>query len=262
MPTLFVSHGAPSFALEPGLLGPRLTEFGRALPRPQAVLVLSPHWSTHETQVMHTMAPDTMYDFGGFEDDLYTLRYPASGAPELADHIVQLLNESGWPATPNDRRGLDHGAWVPLRYLYPDADVPVLQVSMLRGLDEKTAYSIGGVLAPLRAQGVLIVGSGSLTHNLYEFRGPAVATEASYAREFADWTRKTLLARDHARLLHTLELAPHAQRAHPTIEHLVPLMLAAGAAGATATVTPIEGGITHSVLSMDSYAFGDIGSLH
>ena len=167
-----------------------------------------------------------------------------------------------WPAASNERRGLDHGAWVPLRYLYPGAEIPVIQVSMPTDLDSRSAYALGEALAPLRSQGVLIVGSGSLTHNLHEFRGPAVVAEAGYAREFANWTRQTLTGHDHARLLRTMELAPHARRAHPTTEHLLPLMLAAGAAGATAPVTPIDGGITHGVLAMDSYAFGDIGPLH
>ncbi len=258
MPTLFVSHGAPSFALQPGLLGPRLTELGRSLPRPRAVLVVSPHWSTHDVQVTHVGAPETMYDFGGFEDELYALHYPAPGAPELADQTVQLLNESGWQAALNERRGLDHGAWIPLRYIYPDAEIPVVQVSMPRGLDQRAAYALGQALAPLRSQGVLIVGSGGLTHNLREFRGPAMEAGASYVREFAEWVRKTLMARDHERLVRTLQLAPHAQRAHPTTEHLVPLMFAAGAAGAKAAVTPIDGGVTHGVLAMDSFVFGGI----
>ncbi len=138
LPTVFVSHGAPSFALEPGVLGPRLAALGRALPRPRAILVVSPHWSTHTAQVTHTASPPTMYDFSGFDEALYTLRYAAPGAPDVADQIVQLLNESGWPATPNEQRGLDHGAWVPLRYIYPEADIPVIQVSIPHGLDPRT----------------------------------------------------------------------------------------------------------------------------
>jgi len=256
MPTLFVSHGAPTFALEPGLLGPRLTDLGRSMPRPRAVLVISPHWMTRSVQVTRAATVDAIHDFGGFDEELYALRYHAPGAPEVADQAIGLLASQGWPAKDNDRRGIDHGVWVPLRHLYPEADVPVVQVSMPSGLDARSSYSFGQVLAPLRAHGVLIVGSGSLTHNLYEFRGRARAEEAEYAREFSAWSRETVLERDHERLLHTMELAPHARRAHPTTEHLLPLMLAAGAAGVTAPVTVIEGGITHGVLAMDSYAFG------
>ncbi len=262
MPTLFVSHGAPTFALEPGLLGPRLATLGRAMPRPRAVLVVSPHWMTRNVQVTRAATLDTIHDFGGFDKELYELRYLAPGAPEVADQTIGLLSGSNWPAKGNDQRGIDHGVWVPLRHLYPQADVPVIQVSMPSGLDARTSYSFGQALAPLRAHGVLIVGSGSLTHNLYEFRGTAHAGEAEYAREFAAWSRQTVMERDHERLLRTMEIAPHARRAHPTTEHLLPLMLAAGAAGATAPVTVIEGGISHGVLAMDSYAFGLNGQLH
>ena len=256
MPTLFVSHGAPTFALEPGELGPRLTKLGQAMRRPAAVLVVSPHWMTHEARVTGTRAPETIYDFGGFDDALYELTYPAPGSPETAAETLEVLNVAGWPAHLNERRGLDHGAWVPLRHLYPDADVPVIQVSMPGSLDPVAAYALGKALSPLRSQGVLVVGSGSLTHNLYEFRRSSNEGDAQYAKEFADWTRDTVTSRDHDRLMRTMELAPHAQRAHPTIEHLLPLMIAAGAAGADAPVRVLEGGITHGVLAMDSYAFG------
>lgn len=256
MPTLFISHGAPTFALEPGLLGPRLTSLGRSMPRPRAVLVVSPHWMTRNVQVTRAASLDTIHDFGGFDEELYDLQYLASGAPDVADQTIGLLTSQGWSAKGNDQRGIDHGVWVPLLHLYPNADVPVVQVSMPAGLDAHTSYSLGLVLAPLRAQGVLIVGSGSLTHNLYEFRGGPHTEDAEYAREFAAWSRQTVLERDHERLLHTMELAPHARRAHPTTEHLLPLILAAGAAGASAPVTIIEGGISHGVLAMDSYAFG------
>lgn len=261
MPTLFVSHGAPTFALEPGALGPRLTALGRALHRPEAVLVVSPHWMTHDIRVATTPAPGTIHDFGGFDDALYALAYPVPGAPRLARKTIEMLNQAGWHAGPDERRGLDHGAWVPLLHLYPDGDVPVFQVSMPAGLDPQTAYALGAALAPLRAQGVLIVGSGSLTHNLYEFRGSSHGEDAAYARQFADWARDTVTARDHDKLMRTMELAPQARRAHPSTEHLLPLMLAAGAAGTEAPVTVVEGGITHGVLAMDSFVFGPVGNI-
>mgnify|MGYP003584170735 CR=1 FL=1 len=256
MPTLFVSHGAPTFALEPGELGPRLTQLGTALRRPQVVLVVSPHWMTHEARVTGAAMPETIYDFGGFDDALYELTYPAPGAPEVAAQVIEVLKGAGWPAHLNERRGLDHGAWVPLRHLYPQANIPVIQVSLPGSLDAATAYAFGKALAPLRSQGVLIVGSGSLTHNLYEFRRSPGEGDAQYAREFADWATQTVTSRDHDRLVRTMELAPHAARAHPTTEHLLPLMIAAGAAGADAPVHVLEGGITHGVLAMNSYVFG------
>ncbi|MBI3349570.1 MAG: dioxygenase [Burkholderiales bacterium] len=256
MPTLFVSHGAPTFALEPGELGPRLTQLGRGLPRPAAVLVVSPHWMSDDGRVTSAPAPATVHDFGGFAPALYGLSYPSPGAPALAVDVATLLTKAGWPTGLDARRGYDHGAWVPLRHLYPEAGVPVIQLAMPAVLDADAAYEFGTALAPLRERGVLIVGSGSLTHNLYEFRHRATDGEAAYAREFADWARATVTSRDHVRLRRTMDLAPHARRAHPTTEHLLPLLIAAGAAGVAAPVTVLEGGITHGVLAMDSYVFG------
>jgi len=255
-PVMFISHGAPTFALQPGRLGPQLTALGRALPRPDAVLVVSPHWMTPQVRVGTTAQPRTIHDFGGFDEALYDIEYPAPGAPKVAARTLDVLRQAGWEADADERRGYDHGAWVPLRFLFPDADVPVFQVSMPANLDAQSAYALGGALAPLRSEGVLVVGSGSMTHNLYEFRSSHGGDEAAYAKEFAGWMHETLTRHDHARLLETMALAPHARRAHPTTEHLLPLMVAAGAAGADAPVALLEGGITYGVLSMDSYVFG------
>jgi 4,5-DOPA dioxygenase extradiol len=255
-PVLFVSHGAPTFALEPGELGPRLVSAGETLPRPRAVLVVSPHWMTGGgVRVATTARPDTVHDFGGFDPALYDIQYPAPGHPELAARTVELLREAGWPVAAEPSRGLDHGAWVPVRFLYPRADVPVFQVSLPAGLSAEQAYALGQALAPLRDEGVLIVGSGSMTHNLYEFRLHGGQDEA-YAREFAAWVRQVVEARDDARLQRTLQIAPHAQRAHPTTEHFLPLLVAAGAAAGEEQVQTLEGGITYGVLSMDSFLFG------
>jgi 4,5-DOPA dioxygenase extradiol len=255
LPSLFVSHGAPSFALEPGLAGPRLTALGRALPRAQAVLVVSPHWMTPTPRVGTSMQPTTIHDFGGFAPALYELSYPARGHAALAQSGIELLNAAGWAAQADERRGLDHGAWVPLMHLFPAADVPVFQVSMPSRLDAERAWAFGQALAPLADEGVLIVGSGSLTHNLYEFRS-GHGDEEAYAAEFAAWVREAVEQGDRARLLRTLDDAPHARRAHPTAEHFWPLLVAAGAADPAQPVQVIEGGITHGVLAMDSYAFG------
>jgi len=255
-PVLFVSHGAPTFALQPGRLGPRLTAVGRALPRPKALLVVSPHWMTRGLRVATTAQPATVHDFGGFDRALYQIQYPAPGHPELAARAVEVLRAAGWPAEADDQQGMDHGTWVPIRFLYPDADVPVFQLSLPAGLTSPQAYSLGQALQPLRDEGVLVVGSGSLTHNLYEFRMHDDGGEAEYAREFAAWVRRAVESRDDARLVDTLSLAPHARRAHPTAEHFLPLLVAAGAAADDARVETLEGGITYGVLSMDSYLFG------
>lgn len=254
LPSLFVSHGAPTFALEPGRAGPALQALGAELPRPQAVLVVSPHWTTSGVRVGTTARPETIHDFGGFDPALYQLHYDAPGHPALAARTVQALQSAGWQAQPDAQRGLDHGAWVPLTYLFPQADVPVFQVSMPRALDADSAFTFGRALAPLADEGVLVVGSGSLTHNLYEFRMDQ-RDEAPYAREFTQWVREAVLAGDHDRLRSTLAAAPHAARAHPTAEHFLPLLVAAGAAGPAAQARVIDGGFTYGVLSMESYVF-------
>lgn len=255
LPTLFISHGAPTYALEPGIAGPQLTAATRQLPRPSAVLVVSPHWITPQPRVATVARPGTIHDFSGFDPRLDDLRYPAPGHPALAGRALERLREAGWDAQADHRRGLDHGAWVPLRYLYPDADVPVFQVSMPGTLDAAAALAYGEALAPLADEGVLIVGSGSLTHNLYEFR-QGQADAVAYAQEFAAWIRDAVQAADRDRLARALALAPHARRAHPTEEHFLPLLIAFGAARATLPVTVLPGGIRHGVLSMESYVFG------
>jgi 4,5-DOPA dioxygenase extradiol len=254
-PVLFISHGAPTFALEPGVLGPRLRAVGEQLAGVRAVLVVSPHWQTRGVRVMTAAAPETVHDFGGFDPALYQLHYPAHGDPELAREAGRLLAEAGYAVTEDPRQGLDHGAWVPLLHLLPGAGVPVFQVSMPVTLDSAAALRLGRALAPLRDRGVAIVASGSLTHNLYEFRQSARG-EAAYARQFADWVRAQVLAGDRDRLRDYRRDAPHAERAHPTEEHFLPLLVASGAAMADEPAQVIEGGITHGVLAMDAFALG------
>jgi 4,5-DOPA dioxygenase extradiol len=256
LPTLFVSHGSPMFALEPGLAGQQLADVARELPRPRAVLVVSPHWTTRDGVAVTTgSVHETIHDFRGFPEVLYRIEYPAKGHPELANAAAELLEAAGQRATLDAHRGLDHGAWVPLRHMYPNADVPMFQVSMPATLDARGAWRLGAALSPLSLDGVLIVGSGSLTHNLYEvFSGAAV--EAAYAVEFVDWVRDAVTGRRDDDLVEALERAPHARRAHPTTEHFLPLLVAAGAADPQAAVRVLPGGMTHGVLSMESYLFG------
>ena len=258
LPSLFISHGAPTFALEPGLAGPRLAALGRRLPRPQAVLVVSPHWMTPSPRVGTTAQPETIHDFGGFDPALYRLQYPVPGHEALARRTVEQLTRAGWSAQADAQRGLDHGAWVPLMHLFPDADVPTFQVSLPSRLDAQSAWAFGQALAPLADEGVLIIGSGSLTHNLHEFRGARAADEP-YVQAFSAWVREAVEQGDRTRLLRTLHDAPDARRAHPTTEHFWPLLVAAGAADGGEGPLPakvIEGGIAYGMLAMDSYAFG------
>jgi 4,5-DOPA dioxygenase extradiol len=253
-PSLFISHGSPMFALEPGLLGPNLRAIGTSLSAITAVLVVSPHWQTRGVRIGNSDAPETIHDFGGFPEPLYQLQYPAPGTPALAQDAARLLASAGFEVTLDERRGLDHGAWVPMRYLFPDADVPVFQVSLPQGIDAAGALRLGQALAPLRERGVLVVGSGSLTHNLYEFRQHI--RDPEYAQEFADWVRDAVAARDIDALVDYRRRAPHGERAHPTEEHYLPLLVAVGASTSADASRLVEGGMTYGVLSMDSFAFG------
>jgi 4,5-DOPA dioxygenase extradiol len=253
-PSLFISHGSPMFALEPGLLGPNLGRVAASLPPIDAIVVVSPHWQTRGVRVTAAPAPETIHDFGGFPAPLYALQYPAPGAPQLAADIVALLQAAGLDVAIDARRGLDHGAWVPLRYLAPGAEVPVVQVSLPQDIDAPGALRLGEALRPLRDAGVLFIGSGSLTHNLYEFRSHIADPE--YAQAFADWVADAVARRDVDALVHYRERAPHAARAHPTQEHYLPLLVALGASDADDARTRIDGGMTYGVLSMDSFGFG------
>ena len=258
LPSVFVSHGSPTFAIDPGQAGPLLAQFGRDLPRPSAVVVMSPHWMTRGLRVATTARPETIHDFGGFPQELYAIQYPAPGSPEVAMRVLELLNAAGLEASADEEMGLDHGAWVPVRHLYAQADVPVLQVSMPQSLDPAAAVRIGRALSPLANEGVLILGSGSITHNLREVRWDVGAGEAaaSYSHEFVDWARRAVTHHDENALVNYLESAPHARRAHPTPDHYLPLPFAFGAADARGPVRVIDGGLTFGVLAMDAYVFG------
>lgn len=252
-PALFLSHGSPLFALRPGRIGPRLQALGAALSGLEAVLVVSPHWQAAELRVGSAAAPATLHDFGGFPAPLYQLGYPAPGAPGFARRAIELLRSAGLEAREDPQRGLDHGAWAPLRHLLPAANLPVFPLSLPRALDPAGTWQLGAALRPLRDEGVLVVGSGSLTHNLSEFGRPI--DDPQYATEFADWIAAAVERRDRDALLDYRRRAPHAQRAHPTEEHFLPLLVAAGAGG-DEPVTRIEGGLSDGTLSMDAYGWG------
>lgn len=255
LPTLFVSHGSPMLAVEPGRAGAMLAELGRTLPKPEAILVVSAHWQTRVPTASTAAQPETIHDFGGFPRALYELQYPAPGAPALGEAIATRLTRAGIPATTDNRRGLDHGAWVPLRHLAPEADVPVLQLSLPAGWNPAQYLAYGRALRGLGEEGVLVLGSGSITHNLYEFQMGGVA-EDPRARAFTDWIEARLAAADLPALLDYRRQAPHAAWAHPTAEHLMPLFVALGAATAWPAHRVLSGGIRDRVMSMDGYLFG------
>lgn len=254
-PVLFVSHGAPTFALEPSKLGPQLQTVGAQLSGMRAVLVVSPHWQTQGVGVSSAVTPETIHDFGGFPAKLYSLNYPAAGAPEVALQAAKLLSDAGFATAIDARRGLDHGAWVPLYHLLPSAQIPVLQVSMPYDLSAEQAMLLGQALAPLRYEGVVILASGSMTHNLYEFRQGTTQT-AAYVQEFSDWVRTAVLANAIGPVVKYRSEAPHAERAHPTEEHFLPLLVALGAQVQGDDVQLLDGGIEYGMLSMDSFVWG------
>lgn len=258
VPSLFVSHGSPMFALQPGRLGPELQALGQQWPHLSAILVVSPHWQSRGVRVSNAPAPETIHDFGGFPSALYELQYTPPGAPALAAEAARLLAAAGFEVALDPQRGLDHGAWVPLRYLRSAQDVPVFQVSMPIDLVAAGALRLGAALAPLRDQGVLIVGSGSLTHNLYEFRRDV--RDPEYAARFADWIGAAVLAADRDALRDYRARAPHASRAHPTEEHYLPLLVAVGASDASDVPQLIPGGITDGILAMDSFLWQTIAA--
>lgn len=257
LPVLFISHGSPMLAISDSPARRFLESLGRSLPRPTSILVISAHWeSDGAPAVSLAQQPATIHDFRGFPPELFAIDYPAPGAPELAGHAAQLLEQSGYAVKRSADRGLDHGAWVPLRLMYPQADIPVAQLSLVRGAGPAEHERLGSALSALRQEGVLVVGSGSLTHNLHEFRGQGVdAPVPSWVSDFSDWMHARLQAQQRDALLDYRRAAPDGERNHPTEEHLLPLFVAMGAAGAAARAERIHASYQYGLLAMDVYAF-------
>lgn len=256
LPTLFLSHGSPMHALQPGAVRGVWEGIARDLPRPKAILIASAHWETDLPMVTGTAKPETIHDFYGFPKPLYEIQYPAKGAPELASRAVGLLNQSGLKAKADPVRGLDHGAWSPLLYMYPKADVPVVQVAVQTALGPRHHLELGRALAPLAREGVLIIGSGHMTHNLRDRnRDENAVGPASYAREFQGWVKDRIDAKDLDALVDYRAQNPHGVRAHPTDEHFLPLYVALGAAGPDYRAERLHDAIEMGTLAMDAYRF-------
>jgi 4,5-DOPA dioxygenase extradiol len=258
LPVLFLSHGSPMFALEPGSTGPALAAWATALPTPpKAVLIMSPHWMTRQAVVMSNPQPATWHDFGGFPPPLYALNYPALGNAALAQQVQGLLLAAGIACSSDAQRPFDHGAWVPLMHLFPRADIPVLQLSLPAHDTPQQLMVLGAALASLREQGVLIVGSGSMTHNLSEFSHDrsAKALAEPYVTQFARWIEAALQRGDTDALINYRRQAPHAVRAHPTDEHFVPLFFALGASNGDSPLH-LSREVMAGSFAMDAVAFG------
>ncbi len=256
LPSLFISHGAPTLPLSPSPAREFLAGLGRVLPRPRAILAVSAHWETPTPAVNEVAVNDTIHDFYGFPRALYDIRYPAPGGRELAERVRALLGAKGVTVGVDPTRGLDHGAWVPLLLMYPEADIPVVQLSVQTNLGPAHHLALGRALAPLLAEEVLVLGSGSFTHDLSRFRyhRPDDPSPPDVAA-FADWFDEGLRAARVEQLLDYRRQAPYAVQNHPTEEHLLPVFVALGAAGAEPTAERLHSSAAFGVIRMDAYAF-------
>jgi len=267
LPTLFLSHGSPMTALEPGAAGDFLQRLGPVIDatfgRPKAVLAISAHTLTREPVLLAAPRHEAVYDFHGFPDALYQLRYDAPGAPALAPRVQLLLAAGGFHTHVVDEGGLDHGIWTPLRYAWPQADVPVLPLGFVPTWSPERLLAFGRALAPLAREGVLIVGSGSITHNLRMVFGggrpPVDAPEVESSAAFRGWVADRAAHADWAALNDYRRQAPHAALMHPSDEHWLPWYPAGGAAGDAAVGTRLHDSVTYGCLGMDAYAFGPRG---
>ena len=252
LPTLFLSHGAPTLSLDPGATGAFWRKLAQELPRPKAVLCVSAHWMSEEPLVSAPERNETIHDFYGFPEPLYRMSYPAPGAPALAERVAGLLAGAGIANGIDRSRGLDHGAWVPLRLMYPAADIPTIQLSIQPDRDALWHDRLGAALAPLRSEGVLVLASGGAVHNLRGLArqgGPVPA----WAQEFDEWLAEALAKGRKAELLDWRARAPHAREAQPTPDHFLPLFVALGAAGAGARGARLFQGFTLGSLSMAAF---------
>ncbi|MCC6213127.1 MAG: dioxygenase [Burkholderiales bacterium] len=252
LPVLFLSHGSPMHAIEPGAVRGAWQRIARELPRPKAILIASAHWDTDVPEVTAAEEPETIHDFYGFPKALYQIQYPAKGLPALAFHVEKLLKENRMEAKTDPVRGLDHGAWSPLLHMYPEADVPVVQAAVQTALGPKHHLALGKAVGPLADEGVLIIGSGHMTHNL---RDRAAGGPAPYAVRFQGWVKERIDAHAIDELADYRSVTPDGARAHPTDEHFLPLFFALGAAGGRYKAERLYDGIEMGALAMDAYRF-------
>lgn len=265
LPSLFISHGSPMIALEPGEAGAFMQRLGSAwrarFGAPRAVLAVSAHTAARAPVLLAAARHEAVYDFGGFPPELSRLRYDTAGAPALADRVQGLLAGAGQPVHRVDQGGLDHGIWTVLRYLFPAADIPVLPLAFVPTASPQAQFELGQALAPLRNEGVLVLGSGSMTHNLRlafadGSRARPDQPERPESAAFRRWFAERSMARDWAALADYRHLAPHAVDMHPTDEHLLPWYVAAGAGGTEQPPRRLHASVTFGSLAMDAYAFG------
>ncbi|MFM0288542.1 DODA-type extradiol aromatic ring-opening family dioxygenase [Paraburkholderia megapolitana] len=256
LPALFLSHGAPTLPIDPSMPSGEFAALSTQLPRPDAILMLSAHWGTAAPVASTAQQPETIHDFYGFPRALYEIRYPAPGAPDVARRAAAQLSEQGLLAT-TQSHGLDHGAWVPMLLMFPAADIPVAQLSIQPHMDAAHHFRVGRALRALKDDGVMVIGSGQITHNLRSADFSAGPDDADpRVAEFTDWFEERLAARDIDALLDYRSRAPHAVLMHPTDEHLLPVFAALGAADDDYTLSVQSLGTYQRTLAMTNYVFG------
>jgi 4,5-DOPA dioxygenase extradiol len=255
-PALFLSHGAPTLAVEDVSETRAWAALARELPRPKEILVISAHWDTPQPVTSSVAKPETIHDFFGFPPQLYEERYPAPGAPALAQRAAKRLSDAGFSASVDGERGLDHGAWVPLKWMYPDAGIPVSQLSVQSRMGTRHHHALGRALAELRDEDVLILASGGIVHNLRELEWHLRGTREpiEWARAFNEWIAARVEAGAIDELIDYRRNAPNATRSHPTEEHFDPFFCAMGAGGFPAKRLAL--GFDLGSLGMDGYVFG------
>jgi len=253
-PAVFVSHGSPMTALERGPYAQALNAFGKSV-SPSAILVISAHWQERDIRIASGPRPELIYDFGGFPRELYEMKYPAPGSPDLSAETAAVLQHAGFDAQLDDRRGWDHGVWVPLYLMFPEAKVPVVEISLPTRSTPQELYRVGEALREFRKKGALIVGSGGIVHNLRLMNfAQQDASPESWASEFQDWVQDKIERRDLTALFNYRAIAPHVARAVPTEEHFVPIFPVLGAAGSDYQINSIFEGIEYGNMSMYTFA--------
>lgn len=249
LPALFISHGAPTLAIEQSATTSALARIGQNLPKPRAIIIMSAHWQSAKLEISSNPQPKTWHDFSGFTPELYDLQYPAAGQPALAETLAQQLTARGITCRVNPLRVSDHGVWAPLLHLYPEADIPIVQISLPRHYDSVACYQLGAQLAQLRDEQILLIGSGSITHNLQALRWQAESIDKT-ARDFKVWLLQQLKTDIPSAL--DWQQYPNYQNVHPSDEHLLPLFFALGAGQ---RVSVVHQSMAHHSLGMDIYRF-------
>lgn len=253
-PVMFIGHGSPRWALSPGEAATQLQAFSGFFDHVKAVLVISPHWITRGMRLTASLAPETIHDFGGFEPALYQLQYPVAGDPGLAAEIQSMLQNEGITVALDEKRGLDHGVWVPLMHMLPDHKIPVLQLSLDASSTPESLVALGEQLKYLRDEGVAVIASGSLTHNLYHM-GDENGVPLDYVVQFQSWAREQVVSRNIASLSQPNLESEDFATAHPSADHYLPLLIAMGASSESDRFSLLESPVLYRALSMESYGW-------